>query len=59
MHRWAWGSLVIGLIAGIFGFGGIAAGGSAFARICFFVFLGGFSFAVAWRLRKRGRLPRR
>jgi uncharacterized membrane protein YtjA (UPF0391 family) len=59
MLRWASGLLVIGLIAGILGFGGIASGGSSIARICFFVFLGGFAFAVIGGLMRRRRIPRR
>lgn len=59
MLRCALGLLIIGLIAGVLGFGGIAAGGSSIARICFFVFLGGFAFAVIWGLMKRRRISSR
>lgn len=39
MLRWAATFFVIAIIAGVFGFGGIAAGASEIARILFFVFL--------------------
>jgi uncharacterized membrane protein YtjA (UPF0391 family) len=39
MLRWALIFLVIGLIAGILGFGGIAGASFAIAKILFFVFL--------------------
>lgn len=39
MLRWAVIFLVIALVAGIFGFGGIAASSAYFAKILFFVFI--------------------
>lgn len=39
MLRWAATFFVIAIIAGVLGFGGIAAGASEIARILFFVFL--------------------
>jgi uncharacterized membrane protein YtjA (UPF0391 family) len=39
MLRWALIFLVIGLVAGILGFGGIAGASFAIAKILFFVFL--------------------
>lgn len=38
--KWAIVFAIIALIAGLFGFGGIAAGAGDIARILFFVFLG-------------------
>lgn len=39
MLRWALIFLIVALIAGAFGFGGIAAAATDIARILFFVFL--------------------
>ncbi len=39
MLRWAVIFLVIALVAGIFGFGNIAASSAGFAKILFFVFI--------------------
>ncbi len=39
MLRWALIFLIIGLIAGVLGFGGIAGASFAIAKILFFVFL--------------------
>ena len=58
MLRCALGLLIIALIAGIFGFGRIAADSSV-ARICFFFFFAGFVLAAAWGLMKRRRIPPR
>lgn len=38
--KWAIVFAIVALIAGLFGFGGIAAGAADIARILFFVFLG-------------------
>jgi uncharacterized membrane protein YtjA (UPF0391 family) len=38
--KWAIVFAIVALIAGVFGFGGIAAGAADIARILFFVFLG-------------------
>jgi uncharacterized membrane protein YtjA (UPF0391 family) len=56
MLRWSIGFLILALIAGIFGFGGVANASVDIAKILFFVFavLFGIS-AVAAAL--RGRLP--
>jgi uncharacterized membrane protein YtjA (UPF0391 family) len=39
MLRWAFLFLVIGLIAGVLGFGGIAGASFAIAKILFFIFI--------------------
>lgn len=39
MIRWSFAFLILALIAGIFGFGGIAAGAAGIAKILLFVFL--------------------
>ena len=39
MLRWSFIFLVIAIIAGIFGFTGIAAGAAAIAKTLFFIFL--------------------
>lgn len=39
MLRWAFLFLVIGLIAGLLGFGGIAGASIAIAKLLFFVFM--------------------
>ncbi len=39
MLRWAVVFLIVALIAGVFGFGGIAADAAWMARVLFFVFL--------------------
>jgi uncharacterized membrane protein YtjA (UPF0391 family) len=46
MLRWAVTFFVIALIAGVFGFGGIAAGAVEIARILFVVFLALFLIAA-------------
>jgi len=38
--KWAIVFAIVALIAGVFGFGGIAAGAADIARILFFIFLG-------------------
>jgi uncharacterized membrane protein YtjA (UPF0391 family) len=39
MLRWAVIFFVVAIIAGVFGFGGIAADSAWIAKICFFVFV--------------------
>ena len=39
MLRWTVTFLIIALVAAIFGFGGIAAGAAAIAKVLFFIFL--------------------
>jgi uncharacterized membrane protein YtjA (UPF0391 family) len=47
MLKWALFFAVISLIAGVFGFTGIAAGSAAIAKVLFFIFLVLFIFALA------------
>ena len=46
MLYWAVVFLVVALVAGLFGFGGIAATSAGFAKILFFIFLIGFIFSA-------------
>jgi len=57
MLRWALAFFIIAIIAGIFGFGGIATGAADIARICFFFFIVVFVFSLIWGL-VTGRRPR-
>ena len=57
MLRWALTFFVIAIIAGIFGFGGIASGAADIARICFFFFIVVFVVSLIWGL-ATGRRPR-
>ena len=56
MLRWAAAFFIIAIIAAIFGFGGIAAGASDIARVCFFFFLVIFVVSLIWGL-ATGRHP--
>lgn len=56
MLRWALLFFLVAIIAGVFGFGGIAAAATDVARILFFVFL--VLFVVALLLGRRV-LPRK
>ena len=58
MLRWALAFFIIAIIAGIFGFGGIATGAADIARICFFFFIVVFGVSLVWAL-VTGRSPRR
>jgi uncharacterized membrane protein YtjA (UPF0391 family) len=42
MLRWAWGFLIVALIAAVFGFGGIASSAAGIAKILFYLFLAVF-----------------
>ena len=42
MLRWAVIFFLVAIVAGVLGFGGIAAGASEIARVLFYVFLVGF-----------------
>ena len=53
MLQWALTFLVIALVAGLFGFGGIAVVAADFARILFFVFLVLFVVTLASSLFRR------
>jgi uncharacterized membrane protein YtjA (UPF0391 family) len=55
MLSWALGFFIIAVIAGVFGFGGIAAGAAGMAKILFFFFL--VAFAVALVMELFGRRP--
>jgi uncharacterized membrane protein YtjA (UPF0391 family) len=57
MLRWALVFFIIAIIAGIFGFGGIATGAADIARICFFLFIVVFAVSLIWGL-ATGRRPR-
>ena len=50
MLRWALAFFIIAIIAGIFGFGGIATGAADIARICFFFFIVVFVVSLVWGL---------
>ena len=56
MLGWAVTFLVIALIAGAFGFGGIASASAGIAQILFFIFLALFVIAMIVRALK-GRSP--
>jgi uncharacterized membrane protein YtjA (UPF0391 family) len=47
MLKWALFFAIISLVAGVFGFTGIAAGSAAIAKVLFFIFLVLFIFALA------------
>ncbi|MEL6518590.1 MAG: DUF1328 domain-containing protein, partial [Pseudomonadota bacterium] len=54
MLGWAFGFLVIAIIAGIFGFGGIASASVGIAQILFFVFLAMFVLTLIVRAARSG-----
>ena len=54
MLYWAAVFFVIALVAAVFGFGGIAAGGAEIAKILFFIFLIIFVVAAILGLTRRG-----
>lgn len=49
MLRWALTFLVVALIAGVFGFGGIASASAGIAQILFFIFVALFILAMVAR----------
>jgi uncharacterized membrane protein YtjA (UPF0391 family) len=55
MLRWAILFLIVAIIAGVFGFGGIAAAATDVARLLFVVFLA--LFVIALVLGRRGPSP--
>jgi uncharacterized membrane protein YtjA (UPF0391 family) len=57
MLRWAVAFFMIAVIAGIFGFGGIASGAVDIARICFIFFIIVFAVSLTWGV-VTGRAPR-
>ena len=50
MLRWALVFFIVAIIAGVFGFGGIASGAVDIARICFFFFIVIFLVSLVWGL---------
>ncbi|HOY19528.1 MAG TPA: DUF1328 domain-containing protein [Haliscomenobacter sp.] len=46
MLRWSLTFLIVAIIAGIFGFGGIAAGAAGFAKILFFLAIAVFIISL-------------
>ncbi|MFO0808206.1 MAG: DUF1328 family protein [Gemmataceae bacterium] len=54
MLRWAIAFLIVALIAGAFGFGGIAGVSVDFARVLFFLFLILFVVSLLFGWRGRG-----
>ena len=48
MPAWALAFLIIGIMAGIFGFAGIAGTATWIAQVLFFVFLTGFIVLLLW-----------
>jgi len=56
MRHWALIFLAIALIAGIFGFGGIASASAGIAQVLFFIFLVLFLVAVVVRALNRRAL---
>jgi uncharacterized membrane protein YtjA (UPF0391 family) len=53
MLRWAIIFLVVAIVAALFGFGGIAAAATDFARILFFIFLVLFVISLVMGLMRR------
>lgn len=56
MLRWALIFFVVAIIAGLFGFGGIASASAGIAQILFFVFLVLFTISLVMSL-TRSRAP--
>ena len=56
MLRWALAFFIISIIAAVLGFGGIAAGASDIARVCFFFFIVIFAVTLILGL-TTGRRP--
>lgn len=50
MLRWALVFFIVAIIAGIFGYGGIATGASDIARILFYFFIVFFAVTLIWGL---------
>ena len=55
MLYWAVVFFIIAILAGIFGFGGIAAGAETIAKVLFFLFLVIFILSLVMGLRGRNR----
>jgi uncharacterized membrane protein YtjA (UPF0391 family) len=56
MLYWSLVFFLIAIVAGVFGFGGIAAGATDIAQILFFIFLVVFLATLVWSLISRGRV---
>ncbi|HEX2890914.1 DUF1328 domain-containing protein [Vineibacter terrae] len=54
MLKWAIVFLVVAIVAALFGFGGIAAAATDFARILFFIFLVLFVISLVMGMMRRG-----
>ncbi len=54
MLKWAVIFLVVALVAAVFGFGGIAAAATDFARILFIIFLVLFVISLVMGMMRRG-----
>lgn len=50
MLRWTISFLIIALIAGLFGFGGIAEGAASIAKILFYIFIALFVLSLIKKL---------
>lgn len=50
MLSWSLTFFVVAIIAAVFGFGGIAVGAAAIARVCFFFFIVAFVATLIWHL---------
>jgi uncharacterized membrane protein YtjA (UPF0391 family) len=46
MLRWAFGFLILALVAGAFGFMGVASAAAGIAKVFFYIFLVGFVVAL-------------
>ena len=57
MLRWALVFFIVAIIAGVLGFGGIAAGASDIARILFFFFIVVFVVSLIWGLATGRKTP--
>jgi uncharacterized membrane protein YtjA (UPF0391 family) len=55
MLYWALVFLIVAVVAGVFGFGGIAAGATTIAQVLFFVFLVVFLASLITGLARRNR----
>ena len=56
MLTWSLAFFILAIVAGIFGFGGIAAGATEIAQLLFFFFLVIFAASLVWSL-ATGRRP--
>ena len=50
MLQWSLAFFIVAVIAAGFGFGGIAVGAAAIARVCFFFFIVAFVATLVWHL---------